>query len=107
MTTWLLGLVLMASLGALGYRQGATRVAMSFIGILLGAALAVPLGKMIKPLLMAVGVKNPVLLWALAPFIVFVIVSALFKIAALTVHHKVEVHYKYHAGDLRLALWER
>ena len=23
------------------------------------------------------------------------------------VHQKVDVHFKYHAGDLRLALWER
>jgi uncharacterized membrane protein required for colicin V production len=97
----------MASLAALGYRQGAIRVAFSFVGILLGAALAVPLGKLIKPLLMAVGVKNPVLLWALAPFIVFVLISVVFKVAALTAHHKVEMHHKYHAGDLRLALWER
>ena len=61
MTIWLLVVLLMASLAGLGYRQGAVRVAFSFVGILLGAVLAAPLGKLIKPILSAVGVKNPLL----------------------------------------------
>jgi hypothetical protein len=107
MTIWLLAVLLLASLAGLGWRQGAIRVGISFVGILLGALLAPPLGRLLKPVLMAVGLKNPVLLWVLGPFIVFVVISALFKIGALAVHQKVDVHYKYHAGDLRLALWER
>src|SRR5437016_780865 len=107
MTIWLLALVLLASLAGLGYRQGAIRVAFSLAGILLGAVLAAPLGKLLKPAFLAVGLKNPVMVWALGPAIVFILISALFKFAALTVHQKVDVHYKYHAGELRLALWER
>ena len=104
---WLLALVLLASLAGMGYRQGAVRVAFSLVGILLGALLAGPLGRLLKPLLVAVGVKNPVLTWALGPLIVFLIISIAFKIAAFSVHQKVDVHFKYHVGDLRLALWER
>ena len=48
---WLLALVLLASLAGIGYRQGAIRVAFSFVGILMGALLAGPLGKLVKPLL--------------------------------------------------------
>ena len=107
MTIWLLALVLMASLGALGFRQGALRVAFSLVGILLGVALAGPLGKLLRPGLAAVGIKNPVLLWLLAPLVVFVLFSIIFKIAALAVHQKVDVYYKYKAGDLRAKLWER
>ena len=104
---WLLALLLLASLAGLGYRQGAIRVGISFIGILLGALLAPPLGHLLRPALMAVGLKNPILIWVLGPFAVFVLISALFKIGALAVHQKVDVYYKYKAGDLRLALWER
>ncbi len=104
---WLLALVLLASLAGIGYRQGAIRVAFSLVGILLGALLAGPLGKLVKPLLVGLGVKNPVLAWVLAPLIVFLMISIAFKIGAYTVHQKVDVHFKYHAGDLRLALWER
>jgi Colicin V production protein len=107
MTIWILAILLVASLAALGLRQGAIRVAFSFLGIIVGAMLAAPLGGLIKPLLSAVGVKNPLLLWLLPPCIIFLIVLTLFKSAGLIVHRKVEVFYKYQAGDLRLALWER
>lgn len=107
MIIWLLMVALLASVAALGYRQGAIRVAFSFVGILLGAMVAVPLGRAIKPLLGLFGVKSPILLWVVPPLIAFIIVSILFKVAAAVAHQKVEVFYKYRAGDLRLALWER
>jgi hypothetical protein len=107
MTIWLLAIILLASLAGLGYRQGAIRVGISFIGIVLGALLAPTLGKLVKPILVAVGIQNPILLWLLGPLIAFIVISALFKVAALFVHQKVDVYYKYKAGDLRLALWER
>ncbi len=107
MIIWILALVLIASVAALGYRQGVIRVAFSFLGIVVGAFLAVPLGRLVDKLLGLVGLKDPLLLWALGPIIAFIIVSAAFKVAAFTVHQKVDVYYKYHAGDLRLALWER
>jgi len=107
MTIWLLALLWLAILAGLGFRQGAIRVAFSLLGILLGVLLAGPIGKLFKPALMAVGLKNPMIVGPLAPLLAFILISILFKIAALTVHQKVDVHFKYHAGDLRLALWER
>ncbi|HEV2390833.1 MAG TPA: CvpA family protein [Verrucomicrobiae bacterium] len=106
MTTWILAVIVMASVAALGLRQGAIRVAFSFIGILAGAAVAVPLGRLVSRLLGGL-IKNPLLLWALGPILGFIIVSALFKVAAAAAHQKVDVYYKYKAGDLRLAMWER
>lgn len=107
MTIWLLALLLLASLAAAGYRQGAIRAGISFFGILIAALLAVPLGKLVAPLLKILGVANPILLWVLPAFAVFVLVLALVKIGAFMVHQKVDVYYKYKAGDLRLSLWER
>jgi Colicin V production protein len=107
MTIWILALVLLASLAALGYRQGAIRVAFSFIGILFAFLLAAPLGKLFKPLLPHVGVHSLMMLWVIPPVIGFVLVMILFKVAAFFVHHKVEMFYKYKAGDLRLSLWIR
>ncbi len=107
MTIWVLALVLLASVAGLGYRQGAIRVAFSFFGILFGACLAVPLGHLLGRLLGHLGLKDPLLVWAIGPLLVFVLFSVIFKIAAAAAHHKADVHYKYHAGELRLALWER
>src|ERR1017187_2587652 len=107
MIIWILALVLLASLAALGYRQGAIRVACSFLGIVIGALLAVPLGHKLAPLLPKIGLKNPALLWLLPPLIVYVVILTLFKIAGAVTHKKVEVFYRYKAGDLRRSLWER
>ena len=107
MTIWILALLLFACLAGIGYQQGAIRVAISFIGIIVAALLAGPLAKLVKPAVTAVGVANPALLWLLPPLIVFLVVLSLFKILGLFVHRKVNVHYKHKAGDLRLALWER
>jgi len=107
MTIWLLALLLLASLAGLGFRQGAIRVGFSFFGIILGALLAPPLGRLLKPLLVGVGLKNPAYSWVVGPLIVFILFSIAFKIAGLAVHQKIDVFYKYKAGDLRLALWER
>src|SRR3989442_15155338 len=107
MTIWLLALILMAALAALGFRQGGVRVAFSLVGILVGLLLAGLLGRFLKPVLGAVGLKNPVLVWVLAPFVVFLLVSVAFKIAGYSVHHKIDVYFKYKAGNLRLGLWER
>ena len=107
MTIWILALLLVLSLAALGYRQGAIRVGISLIGIFFGVLLAVPLGKPLVFLLKAFGMVNPMLLWLVPPVVAFILISAIFKGIALAVHHKVEMHYKYKAGDLKLSLWER
>jgi uncharacterized membrane protein required for colicin V production len=107
MTIWVLALVLLASMAGLGYRQGAIRMAFSFVGIVFGAVLAAPLGRLLARVLVPLGVRDPVTSWALGPLIVFVVISILFMVTAAAVHHKADLYYKYNAGDLRLALWER
>jgi hypothetical protein len=107
MTIWILALALLAAGAGLGLRQGAIRTAFSFVGIVTAASCAGLLGKLLKPMLPHVGIHNPTLIWLLAPLKAFVIVLIVFKIAGYIVHRKVNLYYKYQAGDLRLALWER
>jgi len=107
MTIWILALVLLGSLAGLGYRQGAIRVAFSLIGIFISALLAGPLAGIVKPLLPHLGIHNPVAVWLLSPFIVFVILLSLFKSAGFVVNRKVDVYYKYKTDELRQMLWLR
>jgi hypothetical protein len=51
MTIWLLAILVLASVAALGYQQGAIRASISFFGIILAALLAPLAGKIFKPLL--------------------------------------------------------
>ncbi len=107
MTIWILALLLIGCLAGIGYQQGAIRVAVSFVGIIVAALLAGPLAKLVKPIVTGVGVANPVLVWVLPPFVAFILILTVFKVGGYALHHKVEVYYRYKAGDLRFALWER
>jgi len=107
MTIWILAILLMTAVALAGWRQGAIRAAFSFVGIVLAALLAGPLGRLVHPLLPHLGASNPVTAWALAPVFGFILGSIPLKVAGQSVHHKVEHFYKYQAGDLRLALWTR
>jgi hypothetical protein len=107
MTTWIIALLLLASLAGMGYRQGVIRVAFSFVGIIVGAILATPLAPLVRLALSPLGVKQPLLVWLVPPVVMFAVVLATFKFIGLAVHNKVEAHYKYKTDDLTQALWER
>ena len=107
MTIWLITLLLLPSIAAIGYQQGAIRAGISFFGIVFGVMLAALAGKIFNPLLGLFGVTSPIMFWALPPILGFLLVLTLVKVAGFMVHQKVDVHYKYKAGDLRLSLWER
>jgi hypothetical protein len=107
MTIWILALVLLAACIALGHKLGAINAAFTFVGIVLAGLLAAPLGGLFKHVLAHAGIHNETMTWAIAPIVPFFMVLALFKATGFFVHRKVEVYYKYKAGDLRLALWER
>ena len=107
MTIWILAILLIAAVALCGWRQGGIRAAFSFAGILFGMLLAALVGKIFYWLLPHVGVVDPVYIWAWAPVLGFVVVSILFKVAAFKVHTKVDIFYRYKAGDLKLALWKR
>ena len=78
MILWLIALVLVGCVGTVGYYQGALRAAFSFIGLLLAAMLASPAGSLLKPLILILGLKNPVEIAFVAPVAAFAIVLVLF-----------------------------
>jgi hypothetical protein len=107
MTIWILALLLLAAGAGMGLRQGAIRVAISFVGIVISSLLAWPLSGLVRPLLPHIGVHNQFVVQLLAPILVFFILLSLFKSFGLFAHHKVNVYYKYKADDIRRILWER
>lgn len=107
MTIWILAILTLALAALAGWRQGAIRAAITFFGIPIATLLAAPIGKILLPLVKFLGVSNPILLWALSPLCGFALISIIFAVVAFNVHRKVDLFYKYSAGDLRLALWER
>lgn len=107
MTIWLLAILLLAASAALGLRQGAIRVLLSFCGIVIGGLLAGLIGHLFKPLVAAAGLDNPIWLAFIPPCIGFLIILTIFKVAGAVLHKKVELHFKYNVGELQQAMWER
>ncbi len=107
MTIWILVSVMMLSLAALGYRQGAIRVSFSLVGIIVSALLAGLLAKYVKPMLPHVGIHDPIVIWLLSPVIVFAVLLIPFKSAGYFVHRKVDVYFKYKADTLQMMWWNR
>ena len=107
MILWVLAIVIMACVALVNYYQGAVRGAFSLVALLLAALLAVPLGGLIQPLLRMTGLEHPIVLAFVAPAVVWVLILAVFKIAGLTVHKKLDTHFKYHESDTQRQLFER
>jgi hypothetical protein len=107
MTIWILALLLLAAGAAMGHRQGAIRVAVSFIGIIFSALLAWPLSGIVRAVLPHVGFHNPLTIWLLPPLLTFLILLSIFKSFGLLIHHKADVFYKYKAFEIQRLMWER
>jgi len=107
MTIWILAILTIAAATLAGWRQGAIRAVSAFVAIILAAPLAAPIGHLFRPLLPHLGAHNPVTAWALAPVVGFLVASIPFWVAGHMIHVRVEHFYKYNAGELRQALYER
>ena len=107
MILWLIALFILTCVVIVGYYQGGLRVAFSFVGLLVAAALASPVGALLGKILPMVGFKNPLTIAFVSPAIAFVLVAVIFKGAGAVVHKKAEAWYKYKASDTHRLLWER
>lgn len=107
MSIWILAIVLLGAFGGLGYAKGGIRMSISFIGMLLGALLAVPFGRALKPIMGPLGVVNPVWLTIVPPIIAFLLVYLIAMGLSFFVHHKLYLIYKYKHDDVDRIRWER
>lgn len=104
---WILVLLVLAAGVGMGLRLGAICTAFSFVAIVFGTFFAALLGALFKHILPHVGIQNPVLIWMTAPISGFLLVYVIIMSFGFEVHRRTSVFYKYKAGDLRLALWQR
>jgi len=88
-------------------RLGAIPSAVSIISMVIATCLANVAGKIFHLLLPHLGVADPTLKWMLAPICGFFLVYVILMGIGFEIHRRTYVYYKYKAGDLRLALWER
>lgn len=106
MIMWIAALVLVAACAAVGYRQGATRAAFTFIALVVAACLAVPLAPAFHWVFKLLGFKNPLYTDFGAPIIAFIVAALVIKAVGQFVHRKIDYHYRYHRADAERAVWE-
>ncbi|MBI4325057.1 MAG: CvpA family protein, partial [Chloroflexi bacterium] len=102
-----LAVLLFGLFAVAGFYKGATRMAVSLIGLFVAILLARPLSPMVKPLIPLVGLKNPIWVWLLPPVVIFLVLSAVFIGLSFFAHQKVALYYKYQTDDVTRLRWER
>jgi len=107
MSIWILALLVLASGIGMSLRLGSICAAFSFIGVIFSTFFAHLVGRLFKPLVAHIASSDPLVAWALPTIIGFLVVYAVFIAVGIEVQRRVGVYYKYKAGDLRLALWDR
>lgn len=107
MSMWILAIALLVVFAALGFGQGAIRSAISLVGLIVALALAVPFGGVLRPLLVSLGVTNPVWQAVVPAAVAFLIIYLVISGLSFFAHHKVYLMYKYKRDDADRIRWER
>ena len=107
MTIWILGVVLIAGLAALGRQIGSIRMGISLIGAIVAYVATIFLAPLLAPHLESVGVKNPVTAWWLGPLVVYLLVFLFMNGIAQGVYMKVKVFFDYRAKEDARIRFER
>ncbi len=106
MSLWLLAIVLLAVFAGLGFAKGAIRMAISFLGLMIGIGVAVPAGHALKPLMGPIGIVNPAWVAVMPPIIAFALIYLGVMGLSFFIHHKVYLRYKYKHDDVDRIRWE-
>jgi len=106
MSLWITAIGLLAVFAGIGFAKGAIRMAISFVGLLIGMAAAIPLGRALKPVMGTIGIVNPAWVTVVPPLIAFVLVYLIAMGLSFFVHHKIYLRYKYKHDDVERIRWE-
>lgn len=107
MTIWILAVVLIVIVGALGRQVGGIRMGISLVGVIVALFLAGPLAPHIRTALGAVGVSSPIRVWMLAAPLAFLAVMLVFNSIAMAVYLKLSGFYLHRAPDDVRMRWQR
>lgn len=104
---WIIALLCLAIVGAIGYYQGPIRAACSLLGLVFGSLLAVPLSPLTKKITPIFGLHHPVWDLFVPALIAFLIILIAFKILGHVLHRKLNIFYKYKKDDKAYYRWQR
>ncbi|MBX3744610.1 MAG: CvpA family protein [Verrucomicrobiae bacterium] len=107
MLIWIVGVLLLALAGVIGYFLGAIRSAICLAGLVVSAALAKTVGAWCAGLIPLIGFTNPVWQFYLPPLVGFLLLSLVFLGVALGVDYWVQKRYRNSTDEYSYARWLR
>lgn len=107
MIIWILAILLVLGMAAIGYTQGAIRTGIKSVGLLVALILCAKVAPLMYPLYPLAKITNPFLPLFISPVIVFAVVVIVFKVIGDTVYQKVEVYVKHRMPDYLYSLWQK
>ncbi len=107
MLMWVLAVVVVGGFAVLGFQMGGIRAAVSFVGAMLGLALAGLLGGILEPLMPKLGVVSHAWLLIAPALTAWALVWLISVGASFAAHRPVELHFKYREDDTTRDAFER
>src|SRR5688500_13851002 len=107
MSMWILAIVLIGIFALIGLGQGASRSAISMVGLIIALMLAAPGRGWLRPLMAPLGVTTPVWRALIPPLIAFILIYLIISGLSCFAHHKGYLTYKYTRDDADRRRWER
>ncbi|MCW5558207.1 MAG: CvpA family protein [Verrucomicrobiae bacterium] len=107
MLIWVMAVVLVGGLAALGMQLGGIRAGVAFIGALIGLAAASTLGGWIGPILPKVLTIQPAWLLVVPAVLGFLIVWLISIGVGFAAHRPAELHFKYREDELTRQAFEK
>ncbi|MEY4377845.1 MAG: hypothetical protein RJB26_2395 [Pseudomonadota bacterium] len=107
MTLWITAILLWAFTASFGTQQGAIRMLVSLVGVVVATAVSFKFDHLLRPFVPLVGISHPAWYWFLPPLLIFTGLAAVFWLIAQAVHHHMEMRFKYKTRDGNDLAWER
>jgi len=107
MSIWILGVILVVGLAALGRQIGSIRMGVSMIGAIVAYVGTLYLTPIVSPMMESVGIDNPITIWWLTPLVVYIILFIMMNGIAQGVYLKVNLFFQYRAKEDAKMRFER
>lgn len=107
MTIWILGTALVLLAAVIGYFFGAVRAGICLLGAILSAVFAKTVGGWLAGLVPTLGFVNPIWQFYLPPVLGYLVLSFVFLVVAVVVHHFYLTAYRNSVDEYAFARWDR
>lgn len=106
MSIWVLGVMLVAGLGALGRQIGSIRMGVSLIGAIVAYVGTLYLTSMVAPMMESI-FKSPITIWWITPLVVYIALFMVINAIGQGLYMKVHLYFNFRAKEDARLRWAK